>query len=128
MKKILIVFLMIVPFVAVADSGLDIKNQMLDSEIERLTNERDTKYEALQKCEKSTKGFKIAGITTLVATGVGVYGNIKLAQKLSGKSGGGSRYERPVIKITEEDQCAVFCGPPDGNEEICADAKKFGIC
>ena len=104
MKKILIVFLMIVPFVAVADSGLDIKNQMLDSEIERLTNERDTKYEALQKCEKSTKGFKIAGITTLVATGFGIYGNIKLSQKLNGKSGGGGKNAAVIDNRPQEEK------------------------
>jgi len=113
MKKILIVFLMFVPFVVSADTGLDLRNQMLDSEIERLTNERDTKYEALQKCEKSTKGFKIAGLTTLVATGVGVYGNIKLAQKLNGKSGGGgivnANQDTRTIEQRSDALCSGLC-------------------
>lgn len=87
MKRILMIFLIFVPFVAIG-ADLDMRNQMLDREIERLTLQRDEKYEALQKCEKNTKGFKIAGITTLVATGVGVVGNIKLSEKLKGNSGG----------------------------------------
>ena len=115
MKKILMVFLMFVPFGVIADNGLDLRNQMLDSEIERLTHERDTKYEALQKCEKSTKGFKIAGLTTLVATGVGVYGNIKLSQKLNnkGSENGAFSNERVIINKTQEekkdDNCALLC-------------------
>ena len=115
MKKILMVFLMFVPFGVIADNGLDLRNQMLDSEIERLTHERDTKYEALQKCEKSTKGFKIAGLTTLVATGVGVYGNIKLSQKLNnkGSENGAFSNERVIINKTQEekkdDNCVLLC-------------------
>ena len=84
---------MLTPIYAVAASDIDFTNQMLDSEIERLTKQRDEKFAALQKCEETTKGFKIAGIATLAATGVGIYGNIKLSQKLQGKgskkSGGG---------------------------------------
>jgi hypothetical protein len=73
MKKIMTIFLICVPLVSFADQTQEIRLQMLDSEIERLTHQRDSKYEELLNCEKSTKGFKIAGITTLVATGVGVY-------------------------------------------------------
>ena len=91
MKKIMAMLFLLFPTISNADMNLDLRNQMLDSEIEKLTLERDSKYEALQKCEKSTQGFKIAGITTLIATGVGVYGNIKLSQKLNGTSGGGGK-------------------------------------
>ena len=72
---------MLAPICAIAASDVEFTNQMLDSEIERLTQQRDEKFAALQKCEETTKGFKIAGITTLAVTGVGVYGNIKLSQK-----------------------------------------------
>ena len=85
------IFLVFVPFVSKADSGLDIRNQMLDSEIERLTIQRDEKYADLQKCEKNTQGFKIAGLTTLVATGIGVVGNIKLSEKLKNKNNGNTK-------------------------------------
>lgn len=82
MKKIITVLLMILPCISMADMSLDIRNQMLDSEIEKYTQIRDEKYAALKQCEKTTKGFKIAGITTLIATGVGVGIDIKLAKDL----------------------------------------------
>ena len=108
------IFLMLAPIYAVAASDIDFTNQMLDSEIERLTKQRDEKFAALQKCEETTKGFKIAGIATLAATGVGIYGNIKLSQKLKGKgskkSGGGSGLNAKVLtaaqsKTIECDDC-----------------------
>ena len=43
------------------------------------------------------KGFKIAGITTLAATGIGVYANIELAKKLKDKSGGGKGKSARVV-------------------------------
>ena len=114
MKKALTMVLLFIPFISFADQAQEIKIQMLDSEIESLTKKRDSKYEELLKCEKSTKGFKIAGITTLIATGVGVYGNVKLSQKLNGKTGGGGgKSARVVIKKTPEekqaDNCEMLC-------------------
>ena len=91
MKKVIAIILMIIPIISMADANLDLRNQMLDSEIAKYTTTRDEKYSALLQCEKTTQGFKIAGITTLIATGVGVYGNIKLAQKASGNSGGAGK-------------------------------------
>ena len=104
---------MILPCVSVADTNLDIRNQMLDSEIERYTKTRDEKYAALQQCEKTTKGFKIAGITTLIATGVGVVANVKLSKKLNDKTGfaGGSARvidNRPQEE-KDEDSHDVLC-------------------
>ena len=95
---------MFVPFIANAGSDLDIRNQMLDSEIERLTKQRDEKYDAVKKCEKSTQGFKIVGITTLIATGVGVYGNIKLSEKLKGKKTGGVKSARVINNKPQEEK------------------------
>lgn len=113
MKKIFIIFLLLVPFVSKADSDLDIRNQMLDSEIERLTLQRDEKYADLQKCEKNTKGFKIAGLTTLVATGIGVVGNIKLSEKLKRKNNGYVKSARVIDNRPQEekndDSCKVLC-------------------
>jgi hypothetical protein len=109
-----------------SDTNLDLRNQMLDSEIEKYTKTRDEKYAALQQCEKSTTGFKIAGITTLVATGVGVYGNIKLAQKLNGKSGGGGGTGTgPVVddRPQEEknnDSCKALCDAGIGESAGCS--------
>lgn len=113
MKKIFVIFLILLPFAVNAGADLEIRNQILDSEIERLTNERDTKYEKLQKCEKSTTGFKIAGLTTLVATGIGVYGNIKLSEKLKGKSGGRRNLSVKTDNRSDEEkanyECQNFC-------------------
>jgi len=109
------IFLMLTPIYAVAASDIDFTNQMLDSEIERLTKQRDEKFAALQKCEETTKGFKIAGIATLAATGVGIYGNIKLSQKLQGKgskkSGGGGGLNAKVLSDAEsvEQGCELLC-------------------
>lgn len=89
MKKIIVVILMFVPIVSMAN--MDLRNQMLDSEIAKYTKIRDEKYNELLQCEQTTDGFKIAGITTLIATGVGVYGNIKLAQKEDGSLSGGGK-------------------------------------
>ena len=114
MKKILIIFLMVMPFFATAGADLDLQNQMLDSEIEKLTNERDEKYESLLKCENATKGFKIAGLSTLVATGIGVVGNIKLSQKLKGKNSNKIESTRVIDnrpqEEKDEDSLNVLCG------------------
>ena len=121
MKKTVPVVLMMFPFVSVADMSLDLRNQMLDSEIAKYTQIRDEKYAALKQCEKTTKGFKIAGLTTLLATGVGVYVNVKLAQKLKSKSSGGGKSARVVDNRPQEekndDSCKVLCdvgaAPPE---------------
>lgn len=114
MKKILILSLLCFSFVARAnDDGLIVRNQMLDATLERLTAERDRKYEALKQCEKTTDNFKIAGLTTLIATGFGVYGNIKLYQKYhkGASSGGGSDGNVPPPPTPQKnlmDLCAQF--------------------
>lgn len=121
MKKIFTIFLILLPFAANAGADLEMRNQILDSEISRLTNERDTKYEKLQKCEKSTTGFKIAGLTTLVATGVGVYGNIKLSQKLKNKNGssraGGLDSKRLTPDESKNQMCEEDCSSGYSNEQ-----------
>ena len=75
---------------------VDYIDMQLDAQINELISRRDKLKADLESCEKNTRGFKIAGISTLAATGVGVVGNIKLAQEiekqktLKGKGGGGS--------------------------------------
>lgn len=55
---------------------------MLNAQIATLEKQYAEKYAELKKCENQTKNFKIAGITTLAATGVGIYANIALHEKL----------------------------------------------
>lgn len=54
----------------------------LDSQLAELTARRDKLKTELAECEQNTRGFKIAGISTLAATGVGVYANIALAKEI----------------------------------------------
>jgi len=115
---------MFVPTLVIGSNDEEFRNQMLDNEIERLTMQRDEKYAELQKCEKSTKGFKIAGITTLVATGVGVYGNIKLSQKIKGKkaivsSGGGLNAKVLTADESQKQMCDDDCGEGNYTPEQC---------
>lgn len=79
---------------AYADT-VDYIDMQLDAQINELITRRDKLKSDLESCEKNTRGYKIAGIATLGATGVGVVGNIKLAQEiekqklLKGRGGGG---------------------------------------
>ena len=74
---------------------VDYIDMQLDAQINELISRRDKLKADLESCEKNTRGFKIAGISTLTATGVGVVGNIKLAPEiekqkiLKGRGGGG---------------------------------------
>lgn len=52
-----------------------------DSEISRLTAEKQRKYAELEKCVKSVKGLQIAGISTIGLTAGGVALNISQANK-----------------------------------------------
>ena len=124
MKKLVVLFLLMIPVKSFADANDEMKIQILNSQIESLTKERDEKYDKLKRCEKKTKGFKIAGLSTLIATGFGVYGNIKLAQRLSEGTSGGNNKSAAVIDTRSQaekndDSCAVLCevgaAPPECN-------------
>jgi hypothetical protein len=125
MKILILVFLLCAPMVSFADANDDMKIQILNSQIESLTKERDEKYEKLKQCEKTTKGFKIAGITTLVATGFGIYGNVKLAQRLKeGVSNIGGIKTQQDTRSEEKkvnDECAMYCAdfPEDAADIGC---------
>ena len=87
-----------------------IQHQMLDSRIEKLQAEYDAKYAELQECAKSVKGFKIAGITTLAATGVGIGANIALHNKLKSMQAASSATGTSIIKDNrpQEDKDCAF--------------------
>lgn len=94
-NKILI-FIGLFSFYSAYADTVDYIDMQLDAQINELISRRDKLKADLESCEKNTRGFKIAGISTLAATGVGVVGNIKLAQEiekqktLKGKGGGGA--------------------------------------
>ena len=50
--------------------------------INKLVQEKQRKMAELEKCMGSTKGLKIAGISTLGLTAVGVAGNVIEAKKI----------------------------------------------
>ena len=91
----IIIFVGLICVCAAHADTVDYIDMQLDAQINELITRRDKLKADLESCEKNTRGFKIAGISTLAATGVGVVGNIKLAQEiekqkiLKGKGGGG---------------------------------------
>ena len=68
MKKLLTVIFAICPMIASAD--------YLDDKIANLTKQKLEKIAKLQECQKNTKGLKIAGITTLGVSAIGIGANI----------------------------------------------------
>ena len=89
MTKLIVAFCLIVSVSQAVLAETDIRIQMLDAQIEKLEQERAQKLSDLQQCEKQSKNFKIAGLSTLALTGVGVYANVKLNEKLKKQ---GSKY------------------------------------
>ena len=75
MKKIYCIVCMFLPMVASADA--------LDDKIARLTQEKLDKLAKLEQCQKSTKGLKIAGWTTLGISAIGIGANIGEAVALN---------------------------------------------
>ena len=68
MKKIFACILSVCPMVASAD--------YLDDKIANLTKQKLDKIAKLEECQKNTKGLKIAGITTLGVSAIGIGANI----------------------------------------------------
>lgn len=60
----------------------------------QLVREKQRKMEELEKCMASTKGLKIAGLSTIGLTAVGVAGNVVEAQKIK-------EYESDIEKTTK---------------------------
>ena len=54
----------------------------LDDKIAELTRQKLDKIAQLEQCQKSTKGLKIAGITTLGISTIGIAANIGEAVKI----------------------------------------------
>lgn len=107
----------------------DYIDMQLDAQINELTTRRDKLRADLESCEKNTRGYKIAGISTLTATGIGVVGNIKLAkdieeQKLlkgrGGSAGGGGHGVAGGVRVDTQSQT-------ERDESSCNEFAKLGI-
>ena len=98
----------------------------IDMQIRELQQRRDELQAELDACEENTRKFKIAGVATLGATGVGVVGNIALHNEIKkieqsknggGYSGGGSAGGVQVDTQTQEQR----------DESSCNEFAKLGI-
>ena len=98
----------------------------IDMQIHELQQRRDALQAELDACEENTRKFKIAGVATLGATGVGVVGNIALHNEIKkieqsknggGYSGGGSTGGVQVDTQTQEQR----------DESSCNEFAKLGI-
>jgi len=76
-KKFLCVFCALTGAVMFTQDGWGATNP----QIAKLIKEKQQKTERLEQCAQKVKGFKIAGISTLGLTAVGIGGNIALASK-----------------------------------------------
>ena len=93
----------------------------IDMQIHELEQRRDELKKKIAECEQNTRGYKIAGIATLGATGVGVVGNIALHNEIkkieqsksgggySGGSGGGPVVDTRPQSEKNKDSCSVLC-------------------
>ena len=68
----------------------------------QLVREKQRKMEELEKCMGSTQGLKIAGLSTLGLTAVGVAGNVAEAKKLDEYESGIKSKEKELEKIQED--------------------------
>ena len=78
-------------------------------QITKLIKEKQQKYAQLEECSKKVNGFKIAGISTLGLTAVGIGGNIALAsknkqldKKINGESGLRSQLTKEQEKLEKK--------------------------
>jgi len=116
MKNKIIIFIgILLSFGAYAETDY------IDMQIMELEQRRDALKNEIAECEKNTKGYKIAGISTIAATGIGVYGNIalhneikKIEQSKNGGGGfvgggGGPQADTRPPEQKANDECQMFC-------------------
>ena len=96
MKKAFVLILSVFPMIASGD--------YLDDKIADLTKQKLEKIAELEECQKSTKGLKIAGITTLGVSTVGIAANIGEAVALKKLDGQISEAETKLGDLDEKIQ------------------------
>ena len=96
----------------------------IDIQIHELQQRRDALQAELDACEENTRKFKIAGVATLGATGVGVVGNIALHNEIKkieqSKHGGGYGGGRGTVNVDTQTQ-------EQRDESSCREFEKLGI-
>lgn len=73
-----------------------------NARIAELTRQKQEKMERLQKCEGTTKALKIAGLSTIGLTAVGVVGNVVEAQKLQQYQSQSKSLDSGITKTKQE--------------------------
>ena len=70
--------------------------------IAELTRSKQEKMERLQKCEGTTKALKIAGLSTIGLTAVGVVGNVVESQKIKEYQGQSNALDTQISQTKKE--------------------------
>ena len=73
-----------------------------NARIAELARQKQEKMERLQKCEGTTKALKIAGLSTIGLTAVGVVGNVVEAQKLQQYQSQSKSLDSGITKTKQE--------------------------
>ena len=104
--------------------GAVAETDYIDIQIRELQQRRDELKAELDACEENTRKFKIAGVATLGATGVGVVGNIALHNEIKkieqSKNGGGYSGGRGTVNVDTQTQ-------EQRDESSCREFEKLGI-
>ena len=104
--------------------GAIAETDYIDMQIHELQQRRDELQAELDACEENTRKFKIAGVATLGATGVGVVGNIALHNEIKkieqSKNGGGYSGRRGTVNVDTQTQ-------EQRDESSCREFEKLGI-
>ena len=113
MKYVVIIVLFLLHVASATNAAnMDLMNQMLDAQIERLEQELTAKQKQLSDCQSATKKLKTAGSVTLATTAAGATANIALAAKLKNMTAGGSGTGMPTDNRSQEqrncDACTMF--------------------
>ncbi len=112
--------------------GAIAETDYIDIQIHELQQRRDALKAELDACEENTRKFKIAGVATLGATGVGVVGNIALHNEIKkieqsknggGYGGGGSAGTLKADTRSEVEKWEYQCKEQGYEVTICDECK-----
>lgn len=93
---------------------------MLDYQINELVRRRDDLKKQIEKCNMTTRKFKIAGVSSLGAAAVGAAANITLYSKIQNMGSGGSSGSGVGMaknKLSKEEKDEDFCNQLSAEEK-----------
>ncbi len=120
--KILLALLLFFSFNGFAQS-VDAQLLSVNEKIEELIKIKDKKLIELNKCARSVKGFKVAGITTLTATGalagVNVYQGVEQI-----KTQNAINDEKSRLEALKQDEIKIIIVPGETTDSLVKDKNK----